>query len=95
MTSAVQSWKVNAIISDKYASFKPFEQDFYRRIHKIEEKKVVPNSENPKIVFSLFETVKLSVSSISLRNLCISLKSIKERHPIRPKKNICVFQVSG
>ena len=28
----------------------------------IEDKKVVPNSENPKDVFSLFETVKLSVS---------------------------------
>ena len=46
---------------------------------KIEEKKEVPNSENPKVVFSLFETVfetvKLSVS-ISPRNLCNSSKSI-------------------
>ena len=39
---------------------------------------VVPNSENPKVVFSLFETVKLSVS-ISPRNLYISMKSIREQ----------------
>ena len=40
-------------------------------------KKVVPKSEIPKVIFSLFETVKRSIS-ISLRNLCNSLKSIKE-----------------
>ena len=34
-------------------------------------------SENPKVVFSLFETVKLPVS-ISPRNLYNSSKSIKE-----------------
>ena len=38
---------------------------------------MVQNSENPKVVFSLFETVKLSVL-ISPRNLYISLNSIKE-----------------
>ena len=43
------------------------------------DKKVVQNSENPKVVFSLFETVKLSVL-ISSRNLYISLKSIKEKN---------------
>ena len=81
MTSAVRSRNVNivTVISDKYmyTTFKPFGQDFKPRIHKIEEKKVVPNSENPTVVFSLFETVKLSVS-ISPRNLSNSSKSIKE-----------------
>ena len=38
---------------------------------------VVSNSDNSKVVFSLFETEKLSVS-ISPRNLYISLKGIKE-----------------
>ena len=74
MTSAVRLRNVNvvAVLSDdKYTTLKPFGQDFYPRIHKIEEKKVVPKSENPKVIFSLFETVKLLVS-ISPRNLCIS-----------------------
>ena len=38
---------------------------------------MVPNSENPKLIISLFETVKLSVL-ISLRNFYIPLKNIKE-----------------
>ena len=71
----LQSVNIVAIISGKYTSFKPFGQDVSLRIHKIEETKVVRNSE--KVVLSLFETVKLSVL-ISPRNLYISLKSIKE-----------------
>ena len=51
-----------SIVSDKDITFKPFGHDFLLRIHKIEEKKVVLNSENPEVVFSFFETVKLSVS---------------------------------
>ena len=76
--SAVRSRNVDviAVISDNCATFKHSEQDFYPRIHEIEKKKVVPNSENPKVVFSLFEKVKLSVS-ISPRQLYIS-KSIEE-----------------
>ena len=69
-----------------YTTFKPFGQDFLL-YHKIEEKKIVPNSENPKVIFSLFETVKLSVS-ISPRNLYISLRSIKEN---RKKSRIIII----
>ena len=63
--------------------------------------KVVPNSENPTVVFSLFETMTLSVS-ISPRNLYISLKSIKEstllqhkRHKQSVRKINKLEQVSG
>ena len=87
MTSVVRSRnvKVVTIISDKHTIFKPFRQDFYPRIHKIEEKKVVTNSENQKVVFSLFETVKFSVL-ISQRILYNSWKSKKERYVICPLK---------
>ena len=87
MTSAIRSRNVNvvAIISDRYTTVKPFGQDFYPRIHKLGEKIVVPDSEKPKAVFSLIETVKLSVS-ISPRNLYISLESIKESSFLKMKE---------
>ena len=55
----------------------------------MKEKEVVPISETPKVVFSLFETVKLSIS-ISPRNLYISMKNIKKTlvFPSRLRKQI-------
>ena len=50
MTSAVWSRNVNIllVISDKYTTFKPLGKTSSREFMK----KVVPNSENPKVVFS-------------------------------------------
>ena len=52
-----------------------------------QEKKVVRNSEYLKIWFSLFETVNIW-NSISLRKLCISLKSIKESRLFSKSKGL-------
>ena len=53
---------------------------------------MVQNSENPKVVISLFETVKLSVF-ISPRNLYISLKSIKEKKRTYSYIETCITEL--
>ena len=58
----------------------------------MEEKKAVQNSENPKVVLSLFKTVKLSVL-ISPRNLYYSLKSIKEKKRTYSYIETCITEM--